>query len=397
MSTTDSTASPPGPISPRQPSGPSNWLVTILLILVMWLLLKNSGILNRFGPLHDPGAQPREIAARGDLADDEKSTIALYKQASSSVVHITTLAVEQRWNPWSFNVMEIPKQGTGSGFLWSDDGYIVTNFHVVMEAQEAKVTMADHQVFAARFVGADPDKDLAVLKIEIPADKYHVLPIGSSNDLQVGQKVFAIGNPFGFDQTLTTGVISGLGREIQSVTKQTIKGVIQTDAAINPGNSGGPLLDSAGRLIGVNTAIYSPSGTHAGIGFAVPVDTVNDIVPQLLKTGVVERAGLGIIPWDDSVVAKLGLKGVLIREVTAGGAAAQAGLLPTRSGDENKILLGDLIVSIDGKAIEKNTDLFAVLDGRKAGEAVQVAIMRDKKEQTVSVTLQVLPTMRTTE
>ncbi|MFN0196955.1 MAG: S1C family serine protease, partial [Planctomycetaceae bacterium] len=296
MSTSESS------VSPRQTSGPSNWLVTILLILVMWLLLKNSGILNRFGPLHDPAAKPREIMARGDLADDEKSMIALYKQASSSVVHITTVAVEQRWNPWNFNVMEIPKQGTGSGFLWSDDGYIVTNFHVVMEAREAKVTMADHEVYPARFVGADPDKDVAVLKIEIPGGKYRALPIGSSSDLQVGQKVFAIGNPFGFDQTLTTGVISGLGREIQSVTKQTIKGVIQTDAAINPGNSGGPLLDSAGRLIGVNTAIYSPSGAHAGIGFAVPVDTINGIVPQLLQTGVVAKAGLGIIPWDDSVV-----------------------------------------------------------------------------------------------
>ncbi|MDA0835313.1 MAG: trypsin-like peptidase domain-containing protein [Planctomycetota bacterium] len=349
-------------------------------------------MINHIGALHDPNARPREISARGDLAADEKSTIALYEAASLSVVHITTRAVEQRVDPWSRNVMEIPKEGTGSGFLWSDDGYIVTNFHVVMGAQEAQVTMADREVHPARFVGADPDKDLAVLKIEIPEGKYQALPLGTSHDLQVGQKVFAIGNPFGFDQTLTTGIISGLGREIQSVTQQIISDVIQTDAAINPGNSGGPLLDSAGRLIGVNTAIYSTSGQYAGIGFAVPVDTVNFIVPELLKSGVVEKAGLGIYPWPDSVVAEIGLKGSLIREVKKGSAAEKAGLLPTRPDDQN-ILLGDLITSIDGKPIEKNDDLFAALTGRKPGEIVEVTIQRDGKEMKIPIELQVLPTM----
>lgn len=391
-------SSPDPPVShaenrrPAPPPAHNNWLVMVLLILVIGLLIKNSGMFNRLGALHDPGAKPREITARGDLAGDEKSTIALYKEASSSVVHITTRAVERRFDPWSRNIMQIPKEGTGSGFLWSDDGYIVTNFHVVMGAQEAQVTMADREIYPARYVGADPDKDLAVLKIEIPQGKYRALPVGSSHDLQVGQKVFAIGNPFGFDQTLTTGVISGLGREIQSVTKQTISDVIQTDAAINPGNSGGPLLDSAGRLIGVNTAIYSTSGTYAGIGFAVPVDTVNFIVPDLLKSGLVEKAGLGIYPWPDSVAAEIGLKGALIREVKKGGAAEKAGLLPTRT-DNDKILLGDLITAIDGTPIEKNDDLFAALDGRKPGETVEVTIQREGEEMKITIDLQILPTM----
>lgn len=392
MSSPDLPRAPDETRRSSQPAGPTNWLVMVLLILVIGLLIKNSGMLDRVGPLHDPDAKPRNVTARGNLAEDEQSTIALYKEASSSVVHITTRAVEQRMDPWGLNVMEIPKEGTGSGFLWSDDGYIVTNFHVVMGAQEAQVTMADREIFPARFVGADPDKDLAILKIEVPNGKYKALPIGSSHDLQVGQKVFAIGNPFGFDQTLTTGVISGLGREIQSVTKQTISDVIQTDAAINPGNSGGPLLDSAGRLIGVNTAIYSTSGHYAGIGFAVPVDTVNFIVPDLLKSGLVEKAGLGIYPVPDELTAELDLEGVLIREVKKGGAADAAGLRPTQIVNR-QLVLGDLIVSIDDKPITKNDDLFAALEGRKPGETVQVTVIRGDQEVTVPVELQVLPTM----
>src|SRR5688572_20773324 len=229
-------------------------------------------------------AEPRAITPRGDLSSDEQSTIELFKRTSPSVVHVTS--VDVRRGRLSLNMFEIP-QGTGSGFIWDSEGHVVTNFHVIQNGSRAEVTLNDNTVWRASIVGTAPDKDVAVLKIDAPRDKLTKIMVGVSNNLQVGQKVFAIGNPFGLDQTLTTGVISGLGREIQSVTKRPIQGVIQTDAAINPGNSGGPLLDSAGRLIGVNTAIYSPSGAYAGIGFAVPVDIVNRIVPQLVSHGKV--------------------------------------------------------------------------------------------------------------
>lgn len=230
----------------------------------------------------DANAQPRAILARGDLAEDEKSTIALFKRSSPSVVHITTMTVRQ--NRYTRDIQQIP-QGTGSGFIWDQDGHIVTNYHVIQGADAARVTLADQSTWQARLVGAYPDKDLAVLVIDAKKDRLPPIPLGTSHDLEVGQKVFAIGNPFGLDHSLTTGVISAVGREIESVTHQPIKEVIQTDAAINPGNSGGPLLDSAGRLIGVNTAIYSPSGAYAGIGFAIPVDEVNRLVPQLIREG----------------------------------------------------------------------------------------------------------------
>jgi S1-C subfamily serine protease len=219
---------------------------------------------------------------RGELAADEQSTIALYKRCAPSVVHITSLA--RQTNPYTLNVQQIPR-GTGSGFVWSKDGFVVTNYHVIQGASGATVTLADGTSHRARLVGAYPDKDLAVLRIDAPAAALYPIDVGTSADLQVGQKVFAIGNPFGLDQTLTTGVISALNREIESVTGRPIRGVVQTDAAINPGNSGGPLLDSYGRLIGVNTAIASPNGASAGIGFAIPVDEVNRVVPELIAKG----------------------------------------------------------------------------------------------------------------
>jgi len=243
------------------------WLTGLLLILVLLLLFKEAR--TWFPDLYYKGAEPRAVTARGDLAEDEKGTISLFKAVSPSVVYITTMAVRQEF--FSLRALEVP-QGAGSGFVWNDNGYIVTNYHVIAEAQGARVTLADRSTWSAQLVGAEPDKDIAVLKIDAPKHLLPPIPLGTSSDLQVGQKVFAIGNPFGFDQTLTTGVISGLGREIESATHRLIQGVIQTDAAINPGNSGGPLLDSAGRVIGINTAIVSPSGAYAGIGFAVPVD-----------------------------------------------------------------------------------------------------------------------------
>jgi S1-C subfamily serine protease len=245
----------------------------------------------RSASLFDPRAAPRAVNPRGELLSDEKSTITLFRQASPSVVNITAIGVER--DLFTLNLYQIP-QGTGSGFVWDTNGDIITNFHVIQQADAAQVTLADQSNWKARIVGVAPDKDIAVLRIDAPANRLRPIPIGTSKDLQVGQSVFAIGNPFGLDQTLTTGVISALNREIESVTRRPIQGVIQSDAAINPGNSGGPLLDSAGRLIGVNTAIYSPSGTSAGIGFAIPVDIVNRIVPELIRSGKVTRPGLGI-------------------------------------------------------------------------------------------------------
>ena len=262
-----------------------------------------------------------------------------------------------------------------------------------------RVTLFDNSTWDARLVGHHPDKDLAVLKIDVPASRLKKMAIGTSADLKVGQKVFAIGNPFGLDQTLTTGVISGLGREIQSVTRRPIQDVIQTDAAINPGNSGGPLLDSAGRLIGVNTAIYSPSGVFAGIGLAVPVDTVNQIVPQLIRTGKVDRPGLGVTIFADSLVDQLlaggmlNRKGVLVLDVIENGAAAKAGIRPTRKRRDGQFIRGDLILAIDEDRIQQQEDLFKSLENRRIGGTVIVTVLRDGRESKITLKLQPLPTM----
>ncbi len=322
---------------------------------------------------------------RGDLAEDEKSMIALFRQASPSVVHITTLAVRQ--DAFSFDVLQIP-QGTGSGFVWDADGHIVTNFHVIQDADAATVTMADHSNWKAHPVGAYPDKDLAVLRVDAPRAALHPIPIGTSHDLQVGQKVFAIGNPFGLDQSLTTGIISALGREIQSVTRRPIRDMIQTDAAINPGNSGGPLLDSAGRLIGVNTAIYSPSGVSAGIGFAIPVDEVNRLVPQLIRHGRVIRPGLGVQVAPDRLAAELGLSGVLILGVVPDGPAAKAGLRATRRMQGGRIELGDVIVAIDGQGVRSVEELLTALDRYQVGARVKVTLLRDGGQVVIEVVLE---------
>jgi S1-C subfamily serine protease len=326
------------------------------------------------------------------LADDEKATIELFKNRSPSVVYITTAAM--RRDALSLNVMEIPR-GTGTGVVWDNDGHIVTNFHVIEGADRARVAHGD-KVWEARLVGALADKDVAVLKIDAPGKTLRPVAVGSSHDLQVGQKVFAIGNPFGLDQTLTTGVISGLGREIKARTGRVIQDVIQTDAAINPGNSGGPLLDSAGRMIGVNTAIFSPSGAYAGIGFAIPVDTVNRIVPQIIRHGRVIRPGFGIIIFPDQILQHYGMEGVLVREVQPGGAAEAAGMQPTRLNEIGEPELGDIIVAIDGTEIQNSEDLFRVLDEHKVGDTVKVDVLREAqtanaRTEQLSVTLQSLP------
>jgi S1-C subfamily serine protease len=335
--------------------------------------------------LNDPRASPRAVTPRGEFLSDEKSTIALFRQASPSVVNITAIGVQR--DLFTLNLYQIP-QGTGSGFVWDTRGNVITNFHVIQNADAAQVTLTDQSNWKARVVGVAPDQDLAVLRIDAPAKRLQPIPIGTSKDLQVGQSVFAIGNPFGLDQTLTTGVISALNREIESVTRRPIQGVIQSDAAINPGNSGGPLLDSAGRLIGVNTAIYSPSGASAGIGFAIPVDTVNRIVPELIRHGKIIRPGLGIQIADEQIAQRLGVPGVLVVDVAAGSAAARAGIRPTRRDTEGRLRLGDIIVAIDGKKVESPNDLFLLLEKYKVGDAVTVSMLRDGRTVQAKVTLE---------
>ncbi len=370
----------PPPYPSRRPSVFWPLAVGVLLGLLLF----------RFLPLRSPSkggsppADPRPVAARGDLSSDEKATIELFKQSSPSVVYITSLA--RRAFGW-FDVMEVP-QGTGSGFIWDRDGHVVTNFHVIQETRSWKVTLSDQSSWPARFVGGAPDKDIAVLRIDVTSEKLAPILIGTSADLQVGQKVFAIGNPFGLDQTLTTGIVSALGRTIESVTNRKIEGVVQTDAAINPGNSGGPLLDSAGRLIGINTAIASPTGSSAGIGFAVPVDTVNQVVPQLIQHGKVIRPQLGIVLAEDRIAQRLGVEGVLILRVQPGGGAAAAGLRGTERDEYGDIVLGDVIQAIDGKKIGSSDDLISSLEQKKAGDKVTVTLLRGGKTLEKSIVLE---------
>lgn len=335
-----------------------------------------------------PEGHPRPVAQEPvAFSADERATIAVFEKAARSVVFIASSAIRRR--PWSLNLFEVP-QGAGTGFVWNREGHIVTNFHVVYRADAITVTMADGSDYEARVVGIDPDDDLAVLQIQASRDQLVPIEVGSSQNLRVGQKVLAIGNPFGLDHTLTTGVVSALGRTIKSLTDRTIEGVIQTDAAINPGNSGGPLLDSAGRLIGINTQIVSPSGAFAGIGFAVPVDTINRIVPELIKHGRVIRPGLGVSLIQDSVARRWGIKGVVIGQVAEGSAAMRAGLQGVRINEVGRIELGDVITRVDREPVEVVDDLMVILDRHRVGDQVSVEYARDGRRREVTVTLQAL-------
>ncbi len=367
----------------RTATAPARWTLVALWVLLAGLVWW------RFQNVPRQGAvEPRPVTARGDLAADETATISLFREASPSVVFITTLTV--RRNALSMDLAETPS-GTGSGFLWDRAGHVVTNFHVIQQANAARVTLSDHSTWEAQVVGAAPDKDLAVLRIAAPEERLPAILVGSSHDLEVGQKVFAIGNPFGLDQTLTTGIISGLDREVRAVTGRPIQGVIQTDAAINPGNSGGPLLDSAGRLIGVNSAIVSPSGAYAGIGFAVPVDTVNRVVPQLISHGRVIRPGLGVTIAADAVTRKLQLPGVLVVGVSPDSAAEKAGLRATQFGEQGRLVLGDVIVAIDGEPIRKADDLYRRIDRLEVGATVKLQLLREGQQAVVNAVLEALP------
>ncbi|MDH4331600.1 MAG: trypsin-like peptidase domain-containing protein [Desulfobulbaceae bacterium] len=353
-------------------------------VLLCFILLGWGAFFFYRRPVSPPEVAPTPVVARGDLAADEQSTISLFRSASPAVVYITS--IEVRRNIFSLNIHEIPK-GTGSGFIWDKQGRVVTNYHVIESASRVEVTLADRSTWQATLVGVAPDKDLAVLQISAPAEKLTPLPVGESHNLLVGQKVFAIGNPFGLDQSLTSGIVSALGREIQSATGRTIQGVIQTDAAINPGNSGGPLLDSAGRLIGVNTAIYSPSGGSAGIGFAVPVDVVARVIPEIIQHGRLIRPGIGVAVADDQIARRVGVTGVLVMNIQPGSSAETAGVRGTRRiGGE--IVLGDIILAVDGHKVASFNELSNVMDHYKVGDTISLTIERDGRQMQLSVVLE---------
>jgi len=357
------------------------FLVLILgAILGGWFVPR---VMRSFAPVD---ATPREVTPRGALAADEIGVVDMFEHAAPSVVFITTLAT-RRTSAWARYATEA-KAGEGSGFLWDDQGHVVTNYHVIAieGVSGLRVTLNDRSTYDATLVGASAAHDLAVLRIAAPLSELRPLAVGTSHDLRVGQKVFAIGNPFGWDQTLTDGIVSALGRTIRSVGGRDIENCIQTNAAINPGNSGGPLLDSAGRLIGINTSIYSPSGASAGIGFAIPVDIVNSVVPQLIGHGKVVRPQLGVmIREQDSQT--LGLDGLMINEVTDGTGAAEAGLRGLTWDRRENPILGDIILAVGGARIRSVDDLHRVLEERAPGDVVPVTLRRGEREFEVSVRL----------
>ncbi|PQO23481.1 2-alkenal reductase [Rhodobacteraceae bacterium WD3A24] len=330
--------------------------------------------------------QPRSVTPRGALTPSEETTIALFEQTRASVVSITTAG--QVFDPWTRRTQQVPR-GTGSGFVWDEAGHVVTNNHVIEGASGARVALADGRSLPARLVGTAPSQDIAVLRIDPEGEMPPPLPIGRSADLQVGQSVLAIGNPFGLDWTLTTGVVSALDRELPRERGPAIDGLIQTDAAINPGNSGGPLIDSAGRLIGMNTAIYSPSGSSAGIGFAVPVDTVNRVVPQIIETGRYSPPTLGVVhdARINALARQRGIEGVLVLGVRPGSPAEEAGLRPARRGETGGLVAGDIIIGLDGRDIATSDELRGALDDHAPGDEVELRLLRDGREISVKVAL----------
>ncbi len=316
--------------------------------------------------------------------DDEANTTEIYRAASPSVVYVTNRAL--RRSLFSPNVQEIPR-GSGSGFMWDKHGLIVTNFHVISGADRLIITLQDQSEWEATVVGLAPEKDLAVLKIDAPAEQLHPIPLGDSSLLEVGRKVLAIGNPFGLDTTLTTGVVSALGREIDSASNRKIRNVIQTDAAINPGNSGGPLLNSLGQLIGVNTAIYSPSGASAGIGFAIPVNTVRQVVPQLISYGRLYRPVIGVELASDRWARRYQITGVPIVRAIPGLPAAEAGMRGAWQNNRGEVVLGDVITAIDGRPVKNNDDYLTALEQKKPGEWIEVDTRRNREDERYRIRL----------
>jgi 2-alkenal reductase len=347
-------------------------------IVVVWFLVLASlwiahDVLR--GPLLTMN-EPYVITARGELADFESLTNQIFEAAAPSVAYIFTeseaVGLLGRGQP----------RGAGSGFVWDAAGHIVTNYHVVRNAHVVRVRLDTGEPMTAVVVGTAPEYDLAVLRLNQTRDTLRPLPIGNSDDLRVGQAVFAIGNPFGLSRSLSTGVISALDRHLPVAAGREIRGVIQTDAAINPGNSGGPLLDSAGRLIGVNTAILSRTGSWAGVGFAVPVATVNSIVPQLVATGKVPRPGIGVALLSEEAAARSGAEGLVVAQVFPGSAAERAGL---RGFDRRTGRPGDIITAANGRPVHTISDLAEVLEEIGIGKMVDLTIVRDGRRRTIAV------------
>ena len=328
------------------------------------------------------------------VAPDEQNNIEVYRKLSPGVVNVHSTSYARDF----FGYVE-PRQGSGSGSVIDQSGHILTNHHVIEGATRVAVSFGGQKNYAATVVGRDPDTDLAVIKlIEMPKEGLTVIPLGDSDRLEVGQKVLAIGNPFGLDRTLTTGVISGLQRPIRARNDRPIEGAIQTDASINPGNSGGPLLDSHGRMIGINSQILSPSGASAGVGFAVPVNIAKRIVPQLIRSGQVRRPKLGISSRDIAQLSgRIELpvsEGVLIWQVAPGGAAANAGLRGLTQTENGDVEIGDIIVGMDGEKLDNSDDLYRLLDKHQIGDVAQVQILRNGRRTTVPVRLIDVPDSR---
>jgi S1-C subfamily serine protease len=371
----------------RKSSITQKWLIFILIVLIIGMTFE---LVSR--KLRQPASR---IPVRSDLTQSELRTIELFRESSPSVVHIRTSEFALEAGQFNMNLQKTP-QGSGSGFIWDRNGHIVTNFHVIQKADEATVTLADNTTWKAKLVGFEQSKDLAVLRINAPSEQLKPIKVGYSADLQVGQTVLAIGNPFGLDQTLTTGIISGLGREIISATGRSIRNVIQTDAAINPGNSGGPLLDSSGHLIGVNTAIYSTSHVYAGIGYAVPVDLISRFVPQLIRYGMIQIPSLNFTGIDDIVTRKLKINrllsqdahGVMVQDLIPGGAADLAGLKAISFDKTGNLVLGDLIMQLNEIPITNADDLLAALETHKVGDEVTLLIFRNNKKLKLKAKLQ---------
>jgi protease Do-like 1, chloroplastic len=391
------------PGRPRRYREPARTWPAILILLVLFVA---GGLLIGYflfrgdrRTAHDPNARPREVTPRGERDAFEKERIRVFKEVSPSVVNVDTLRIKRGYVGVSERAL-----GTGSGFVWDKEGRVVTNFHVVQETLQitpagevsirpsatVRVTLAEGGAWNARLVGVAPDNDLAVLQIDAPADHLKPIPVGSSGDLEVGQTCYAIGNPFGQSLTFTHGIVSALDREIQSVTDRPITGVIQTDASLNPGNSGGPLLDREGRLIGVNAAITSPSGGNVGIGYAIPVDTVNQVVTQLIRTGRSPKPSLGIVVLRERDTRALGYDtGVMIAEVRPGSAAAKAGLHGFRTDPATgRQVPGDLVVAVNGEPVNTIADFERAMSKVKVQQTITLTIRRGDETQDVKVTLE---------
>ncbi|HEX4880053.1 MAG TPA: trypsin-like peptidase domain-containing protein [Limnobacter sp.] len=350
-------------------------LAFVLFVALLYVLYNQSSISNWFtGSSAD--ATPRVVQPRGDLSASEQSVVELFEVSKGSVAYIFTESVQGQL------FFRRVAEGTGSGFVWDEQGHIVTNAHVVQGANRIRVQLDDSEPLPARLVGLAPSYDLAVVRLVSAPANLRPIPVGTSSDLKVGQSVFAIGNPFGLSKTLTTGIVSALERTLPVSNGREIPDVIQTDAAINPGNSGGPLLDSAGRLIGVNTAILSQSGSSAGVGFAIPVDLVNRIVPQLIERGTLPRPGIGIAVADEALARRLGIRGVAVMGVEPGSPAEQAGLKPF---DLQAGVVGDIIIAVDRKPVANVQQMSKALEAVGVGGTVQLLVMRGDDTREVPV------------